>query len=40
MLTNHVRYKRGLERWAFEITNEAGQYVGVVPFADALIKGR
>ena len=33
MLANHVRYKRGLEHWAFEITNGAGRHVGFVPFA-------
>jgi hypothetical protein len=31
MLTNRTWYKRGLEHWAFEITNEAGQHVGTVP---------
>ena len=33
MLTNHIRYKRGLEHWAFEITNGAGRRVGFVPFS-------
>jgi hypothetical protein len=40
MLTNHIWYKRGLEHWAFEITNGAGRHVGVVPFAEALFKRR
>jgi hypothetical protein len=33
MLSKRIWYKRGLEHWAFEITNEAGRYVGVVPFS-------
>ena len=34
MLSYRSRYKRGLEHWAFLITNEAGRQVGVVPFSD------
>jgi hypothetical protein len=33
MLDNQSRYNRGLKHWAFEITNGAGRYVGVVPFS-------
>jgi hypothetical protein len=33
MLANCERYKRGLERWAFVITNEVGRQVGVVSFS-------
>jgi len=40
MLTKHIWYDRGLEHWAFEITNAAGRHVGVVPFADAVSKKR
>jgi hypothetical protein len=40
MLTNHIWYKRGLEHWAFEITNEAGRRVGLVAFSEALFKRR
>jgi hypothetical protein len=36
MLANHVRYKRGLEHWTFEITNGAGRHVGTVPFRRAI----
>ena len=34
MLANHMRYKRGLEHWAFEITDGAGRRVGLVLFSD------
>ena len=34
MLTNHIWYKRGLEHWAFEITNGSGRRVGLVAFSD------
>jgi hypothetical protein len=41
MLTNHIWYRRGLEHWAFEITDEAGRRVSLVAFSDALYrKGR
>jgi hypothetical protein len=33
MLENRRWYKRGLELWAFEITNGNGRKVGVVPFS-------
>ena len=36
MLKNHARYKRGLEHWAFEITNEEGYRVGLVTFLQVL----
>ena len=32
MLERRHWYKRGLEHWAFEITNGNGRLVGVVPF--------
>jgi hypothetical protein len=32
MLSNRNRYKRGIEDWAFEITNGSGRIVGLVPF--------
>jgi hypothetical protein len=38
MLTNRIRYKRGLENWAFEITNGSGRKVGVVPFSGIVFK--
>jgi hypothetical protein len=38
MLSNSIRYKRGLEHWSFEITNGAGRHVGVVPFSEILFK--
>jgi hypothetical protein len=34
MLSNRSRYKRGLEHWAFVVTDEAGRQVAVVPFSD------
>lgn len=34
MLMNRILYKRGLEKWAFEITNESGRQVAIVPFSD------
>ena len=34
MLSRRIWYKRGLEHWAFEITNGAGRQVGVVPFSN------
>ena len=40
MLINHSRYKRGLEYWAFEIANEAGQRVGLVTFSEVMAKRR
>jgi len=36
MLTNSIWCKRGLEHWAFEITNEYGRKVAVVPFSRKL----
>jgi hypothetical protein len=33
MLERHHWYKRGLEHWAFEITNGNGRKVGVVRFS-------
>jgi hypothetical protein len=39
MLSNRIWYKRGLENWAFEITNEAGRRVGYVAFSDVQAKG-
>jgi hypothetical protein len=33
MLNNRIWYKRGLEHWAFEITDGTGRLVGVVPFS-------
>jgi hypothetical protein len=33
MLRSHIWYKRGLEHWAFEITNGSGRKVGVVLFS-------
>jgi hypothetical protein len=33
MLSNRIWYKRGLEHWAFLVTNGAGRQVGVVPFS-------
>ena len=33
MLERRHWYKRGLEHWAFEITNGSGRKVGVVPFS-------
>jgi hypothetical protein len=33
MLSNRIWYKRGLEHWAFEITNGSGRKVGVVHFS-------
>jgi hypothetical protein len=36
MLTNHILYKRGLQHWALEITNEAGRRVGLVAFSDVV----
>jgi hypothetical protein len=38
MLANHIWYNRGLEHWAFEITNGAGRHVGVVPFSGIFSK--
>jgi hypothetical protein len=38
MLTNRIWYKRGLENWAFEITNGHGRKVGVVPFSGIVFK--
>jgi hypothetical protein len=38
MLANHIWYKRGLEQWAFEITDEAGRHVGLVPFSGVISK--
>ena len=38
MLTNDIWYKRGLEYWAFEITNGAGRHVGILAFSDVLPK--
>ena len=38
MLTNHIRYNRGLEHWSFEITNAAGRRGGVVSFAGLFSK--
>jgi hypothetical protein len=35
MLERRHWYKRGLEYWAFEITDEAGRCIAVVPFARA-----
>jgi hypothetical protein len=40
MLDNHTRYKRGLEHWAFEITNEAGRRVEFVAFTEVMAKRR
>ena len=34
MLSNRYWYKRGLEHWAFDITNGAGRQVSVVPFSE------
>jgi hypothetical protein len=34
MLSNRSRCKRGLEHWAFVVTDEAGRHVAVVPFSD------
>jgi hypothetical protein len=34
MSSNRSRYKRGLEHWAFVVTDEAGRQVAVVPFSD------
>jgi hypothetical protein len=38
MLNNRIWYKRGLEHWAFEITNGTGRRVALVPFAGELSK--
>jgi hypothetical protein len=32
MLDRRLWYKRGLEHWVFEVTDESGRRVGVVPF--------
>ena len=32
MMRNRARYRRGIEHWAFEITNGSGRIVGVVFF--------
>ena len=40
MLAKHIWYNRGLEHWAFEITNEARRRVGLVAFSDVIRKRR
>jgi hypothetical protein len=32
MIERRHWYQRGLEHWSFEITDETGRLVGVVPF--------
>jgi hypothetical protein len=34
MLSGRIWYKRGLEHWAFVVTNEAGRQVAIVPFSN------
>ena len=34
MFKNRIWYKRGLEYWAFAITNASGRKVGIVSFSD------
>jgi len=33
MLSNRIWYKRGLEHWAFDITDGSGRKVSTVPFS-------
>jgi len=34
MLSDRYWYKRGLERWAFVVTNGAGRQIAFVPFSE------
>ena len=38
MIERRHWYQRGIEHWVFEITDEAGRLVGVVPFVPAKSK--
>ena len=38
MLERRRRYRRGLEHWAFEVTDERGRLVGLVSFSSPTIR--